>query len=286
MEVDLLCMDAQLAIELDGAQHLGNAEAYRRDRRKDALLQENGYTVLRCLYLGWLAGLQSDDCDEEALEPPVPPGLDQLNPALENLADFLRIDQDLITAASKLSPSLEQNTPDLHDIQGWIATLANNEKDALLANVLESSIKGDQAPSIKLVHRFNKSWQANKADTLKRQRTIDELLKETESITLSRRRKEAEKAAQANAEQERLNRLAREKRLNEITGREPLLWDQIESLACEKKASSYDKALELLIDLRDLATKSNSQEFLLKLNALKQRHSAKSSFINRLRSIG
>ena len=49
MEVDLLCAEAQLAIELDGAQHLGDAKAYRRDRRKDALLQEHGYTVLRFL---------------------------------------------------------------------------------------------------------------------------------------------------------------------------------------------------------------------------------------------
>ena len=48
-KVDLLCGDARLAIELDGAQHLGSADAYRRDRRKDALLQENGYTVLRFL---------------------------------------------------------------------------------------------------------------------------------------------------------------------------------------------------------------------------------------------
>ena len=49
MEVDLLCAEARLAIELDGAQHLADAEAYRRDRRKDALLQENGYFVLRFL---------------------------------------------------------------------------------------------------------------------------------------------------------------------------------------------------------------------------------------------
>ena len=49
MEVDLLCSDAHLAIELDGAQHLADAEAYRRDRRKDALLQQNGYFVLRFL---------------------------------------------------------------------------------------------------------------------------------------------------------------------------------------------------------------------------------------------
>ena len=49
MEVDLLCSDARLVIELDGGQHLDNADAYRRDRRKDALLQERGYMVLRFL---------------------------------------------------------------------------------------------------------------------------------------------------------------------------------------------------------------------------------------------
>lgn len=49
MEVDLLCSDARLVVELDGGQHLENADAYRRDRRKDALLQEHGYFVLRFL---------------------------------------------------------------------------------------------------------------------------------------------------------------------------------------------------------------------------------------------
>ena len=49
MEVDLLCADAHLVIELDGGQHLSSADAYRRDRRKDALLQEHGYFVLRFL---------------------------------------------------------------------------------------------------------------------------------------------------------------------------------------------------------------------------------------------
>ena len=36
-------------MELDGAQHLADPVAYRRDRRKDQLLQENGYLVLRFL---------------------------------------------------------------------------------------------------------------------------------------------------------------------------------------------------------------------------------------------
>ena len=49
LEVDLLCADARVAVELDGAQHLADPVAYRRDRRKDQLLQENGYLVLRFL---------------------------------------------------------------------------------------------------------------------------------------------------------------------------------------------------------------------------------------------
>ncbi|HUE85808.1 MAG TPA: DEAD/DEAH box helicase family protein [Vicinamibacterales bacterium] len=49
LEVDLLCADDRVAVELDGGQHLADPVAYRRDRRKDQLLQENGYLVLRFL---------------------------------------------------------------------------------------------------------------------------------------------------------------------------------------------------------------------------------------------
>jgi hypothetical protein len=59
MEVDLLCAEARVAVELDGAQHLADPDAYRRDRRKDLLLQENGYFVLR--YLAEDVGTHLDD---------------------------------------------------------------------------------------------------------------------------------------------------------------------------------------------------------------------------------
>jgi very-short-patch-repair endonuclease len=49
MEIDLLCADSRVVIEVDGAQHLADPVAYRRDRRKDQILQENGYLVLRFL---------------------------------------------------------------------------------------------------------------------------------------------------------------------------------------------------------------------------------------------
>ncbi len=49
LEVDLASAGLRLAIEIDGPQHLASADAYRRDRYKDRLLQEQGFLVLRFL---------------------------------------------------------------------------------------------------------------------------------------------------------------------------------------------------------------------------------------------
>ena len=57
LESDLLCAELKIAIEIDGAQHLDGLEAYRRDRRKDMLLQENGYFVMRFLHCDVLSNL-------------------------------------------------------------------------------------------------------------------------------------------------------------------------------------------------------------------------------------
>jgi hypothetical protein len=48
-EVDLLARASGLAIEIDGYYHFRDAEAYRRDRRKDWELQRRGYLVVRFL---------------------------------------------------------------------------------------------------------------------------------------------------------------------------------------------------------------------------------------------
>ena len=114
-------------------------------------------------------------------------------------------------------------------------------------------------------------------------RTVGELLKKADLVRQNRERLEAEKKAAALAEKQRLQKIAREKRLNEILGQEPILWAQIESLASEKKAKSYDKAVELLTDLRDLAVRTGASDFHLNLKNLREKHSPKSSFIERLR---
>lgn len=49
MEVDFFCEDSRLVIEIDGGQHLADADAWRCDRRKDVALQAHGFFILRFL---------------------------------------------------------------------------------------------------------------------------------------------------------------------------------------------------------------------------------------------
>lgn len=48
-EIDLLSRTDKIAIEIDGYHHFADADGYRRDRRKDLLLQSQGFLVVRVL---------------------------------------------------------------------------------------------------------------------------------------------------------------------------------------------------------------------------------------------
>ena len=96
---------------------------------------------LRPLYLAWLSALAAweleDDGEEEyqtASEPPVPPGLGELTAPQRALADFLRVDADLLTIAAEASPAAPQSPvrPTKKELTPLIAALPEKEKDALL----------------------------------------------------------------------------------------------------------------------------------------------------------
>ena len=85
---------------------------------------------LRPLYLAWLAAYGAWERDEDvfdrdaddALEPPVPPGLGALTAAQRALADFLRLDDDLLAIAAATSPPLEETADDpMTSPRGWLA---------------------------------------------------------------------------------------------------------------------------------------------------------------------
>ncbi|MFC6084834.1 hypothetical protein [Sphaerisporangium aureirubrum] len=105
---------------------------------------------LRPLYLAWLAAVGTWERDEDAFdddfehetEPPVPAGLATLTPAQHNLADFLRLDADLLTTAATLSPAL---SAPLSAQAGSIAALPDPDKTALLVRVASG-----EAPEVRL----------------------------------------------------------------------------------------------------------------------------------------
>ena len=93
---------------------------------------------LRILYLGWLLGVQLEEVDEDALEPPVPPGLGALDGSLARAAEFLRIDTDLIAAAAEQSAGRQDAPLSNKELDRWIGKLPANKRDALLAELITS----------------------------------------------------------------------------------------------------------------------------------------------------
>jgi hypothetical protein len=98
---------------------------------------------LRPLYLAWLSGYgvwerdeeAFDEEDEEQPEPPVPAGLRSLTAAQRALADFLRLDDDLLQVAAEASAPLALGREDPGALAASIAELPDDEKNRLLLMV-------------------------------------------------------------------------------------------------------------------------------------------------------
>jgi hypothetical protein len=201
---------------------------------------------LRVLYLFWLrcaaerAGwVDAEDENEERdplIEPPVPPGLGQLDPALRAFAEFFAIDQDLIAAAAEASPNV--TTTD-EPLDRWVTLLPETERNAFLLRVA----RGEPHVGIELLRRLREVGGAGKPITSTApRRTIAELQVVAENQKQLRVRRE-----RAEAEQARLANLA------DLAKREAQVWARIPGLLAKRTASGYDEGVALLAELRDLA---------------------------------
>ncbi len=240
----------------------------------------------RGLYLGWLLCARGDELDEEDEEPPVPPGLGQLSASLKSLVDLLRIDPDLLEVAAQASRPLAQASPKPGEIRKWIGKLPAGEKDDLLARLIAGE---EPALAMELMRRFigeDNKRSRGEAEEVKK-RTVGDLLHAAEDLTEKRRELAAKKAAEQKARRAREAEIARSKHLDAIVGKEPELWNQIETLIATKQPKNYDRAVELLVDLRDLAAREGkTEDFGARLDALRASQVRKPSLIERLRKAG
>ncbi|TCO58279.1 hypothetical protein [Actinocrispum wychmicini] len=245
---------------------------------------------LRPLYLAWLAasGLWERDEDvfdrdaDDDLEPPMPPGLGTLTAAQRSLADFLRLDDDLLATAARTSPPIEDAADDPGELAAWVTCLPAAEKNRLLTRVVQGEaarvrmellrgFRGDNAPIVPVPPR----------------RTVGDLLDDAARLRADCQRRLASQRAEEEARREKVRALARERRLDELAREDDVAWSRVDAMIATRKPAEYDAAVTLLTDLQALAERDDHYDaFTLRTIALRQTHARKPSLIDRLNRAG
>ena len=233
----------------------------------------------RMFYLLWLTAVESGRLNDGDTEPL--PGIGPLTGALKAFADFFGIDADLVQAAAE-SP-LHAGGGDLSEaeVRVLVAAIPDPEKTALLCRL----VAGDPHIAAELGRKVRDA-AATAGDADASQRTVADLRARAAEI---RKQAEAAEAARIEAERQRRARAAeqeRRARLVAVRRQGAAVWREIETEVEKRHAAGYDRALALLIDLRALAQEDAALEaFSDRVRSLRDRHSRKSRFIERLQQL-
>ncbi|HEX6353202.1 hypothetical protein [Actinophytocola sp.] len=208
----------------------------------------------------------------------MPPGLRTLTAPQRELADFLRVDEELLAFAAEASPPLEKAIDDPAGLASWVATLPETEKDRLLLRVAQ----GDGATvRLELLRRFRD--ETAPAAACPPRRAVRELLDGAARWHAERKRREAAERAEEQARRERDEALTRERRLDELSRDEEAAWTRVDAMIATRTPDGYDTAVTLLTDLRALAERANQpKEFTRRCTALRQAHARKTTLIARM----
>jgi hypothetical protein len=220
----------------------------------------------RVAYLAWLLAVQDGEVDAEAPEPPVPRGLATGSAPLTALADFLRLDQDLLTAATE---SDEQDRDEPDRFRAWVKRLPAQQQERWL---LRAADNPDLPVGSELLGEFRRAHPP----VTNGRRTVARLQARAEELRAARRRAAAERAAQARA----AAAAARSSQLAGLARRGDAAWRELEQLV---ETRAYDQAVRLAMDLRAAAQAGRPEEFDRRIAEVKQRHARRRAFLDRLR---
>ena len=254
----------------DGAGWMGSLMSLRSD-----LLRGD----LRSLYLGWLLCVQNEEFSGDALEPPVPAGLRELSAPLDSLIEFLGIDVDLVEVAAAASVPLKA-APSRKELAAWIQDLSEKDKDDLLVAAL--SDPGERWRNEPL-HRFQHEDALASAHRAIERRTARDLQTATRACADERAwQLNAKRAAEA-VRQKAKDEADRGRYLDHLAKSEDSVWKHVEAHIQKRQPKEYDRAANLLTDLRDLAVRQGRVSgFQAALEKLRKSHAAKDTFLRRL----
>jgi hypothetical protein len=236
---------------------------------------------LRSLYIGWLRCAQTGELEDEETEPPVPAGLGELDGTLERMVDFLRVDPDLLAIAAAASPPLREQTLTREAIRAWIAGRPAAEKDDYLERFIAAEEPVLAAELQRLIGGRNVTAGSGAP------RTVGELLHAGREAADERERAEAARAEAERKRRQEEEAAARSKYLGELARREPAVWREIADLIATKQPASYDRAVGLLVDLREIAAAEGRESgFRDSFTALRMEHARKPSLIAKFERAG
>lgn len=256
--------------EEDGRGWMGRLVSLR-----DELLRGD----LRPLYLGWLAGMSAGEIDEEAIEPPPPPGLSRLTAAQQALVEFLEIDRDLLAAAAfSDKPQSDCDVGGDAYMKDWIAGLPDKEGRVAIKQLLMG--RAQQAER-QMKSRFL-AWQREQRpdiETSPMRRTVAVLRDLAKSAAETRKRQETIQRRKAEAKRQ----AARELYLRTLANDFDRCWMAVYVSAERGIASAYNDVKRALVDLADAyALCSTRAEFDRRLAQFMSRHRKRGALVRRL----
>ena len=194
--LDLCSEDEERRFDDDGHNSLATLAPVRAELMRGDL---------RVAYLAWLLAAHAGELGDDPPEPPVPPGPGALTASQAAMADFLRIDEDLICAAAEASHPPSDGRPAL---MKWVAALAPSVKDDWLRRAVDE-------PDLAIGGELLRAYRAESKPALSEgQRTVADLLAGASRHRSARERAEAARAVKAKrvAEGARTLRAARRRR--------------------------------------------------------------------------
>ena len=293
-DIELYCVDEHISFETigqyqvldldfnpeDGGDWVDESASLSDFIHLRADLIEGDY---RLLYLAWLNAMtfnglpgedeyEDDDPDSPAFdrEPPVPPGLKKLSPALQSFIRVFGIDPFLVAAAAEAS--LDPKKALAVDYRDLVARLPRAECDDFLARLAQ----GDPSVGLALRKRLASFLPQPERPQAAQPRTIQQLVQRAEQLKKDEEKRKVEATRQKHIAE-----------MKALAAREAQTWKKVEDLLDNgrKIASVYDEATTLLEKLHQLAEFQETQDiFLQRLRRLAEKYASRSSLTGRWRA--
>jgi hypothetical protein len=237
---------------------------------------------LRLFYLLWLSAVEADVFEPDEPEPM--PGIGPMTGALDAFARFFDIDPDLVAAAAERAAGPhERQRASLETAKPIIAALTEAEKADLLARLFD----GDAHVGSELRALVRRRAMSAAETPVVAARTVGELRARADAIRRTRERARAEKANAERKRREAEAERSRSARLDAIVRQGEGVWREIETEIARRNAAGYDKAASLLLDLRAISgERGASEDFIRRLQEIRDRHARKGRLIERLAKLG